>query len=78
MLTMLWIDYFRELDTTYPPFPSMLGWLWIDYFRELDTTLPPRGGWWRKLWIDYFRELDTTVRTPRPLVNSCGLITLGN
>ena len=35
---MLWIDYFRELDTT-PPFSSHNPYLlWIDYFRELDTT----------------------------------------
>ena len=36
---VLWIDYFRELDTT-PPFCCINRYpLWIDYFRELDTTL---------------------------------------
>ena len=34
----LWIDYFRELDTTYNFKYRCEEQLWIDYFRELDTT----------------------------------------
>ena len=36
---MLWIDYFRELDTTLGATSKAKARLWIDYFRELDTTL---------------------------------------
>ena len=35
---MLWIDYFRELDTTLFLYLLAVHLLWIDYFRELDTT----------------------------------------
>ncbi len=35
---MLWIDYFRELDTTKSILHTQGEVLWIDYFRELDTT----------------------------------------
>ena len=36
---MLWIDYFRELDTTRWQNWKHFATLWIDYFRELDTTI---------------------------------------
>ena|GEM_PF-2701332 len=35
---LLWIDYFRELDTTFASDEYEAVMLWIDYFRELDTT----------------------------------------
>ena len=36
---MLWIDYFRERDTTKTSKKIMGLMLWIDYFRERDTTV---------------------------------------
>ena len=58
----LWIDYFRELDTTNGGMRVEPCELWIDYFRELDTTrCNLLSGLW-ELWIDYFRELDTTTK----------------
>ena len=56
----LWIDYFREWDTTKSGDKVGLDMLWIDYFREWDTTdrRLPRQAF--ELWIDYFREWDTT------------------
>ena len=74
----LWIDYFRELDTTNCPPLDLTFRLWIDYFRELDTTRFYRSVNSHTLWIDYFRELDTTSRRRFTLVSCCGLITLGN
>ncbi len=35
---MLWIDYFRERDTTNTTLAGAFVLLWIDYFRERDTT----------------------------------------
>ena len=35
---MLWIDYFRERDTTERDIKLREAQLWIDYFRERDTT----------------------------------------
>ena len=35
---MLWIDYFRERDTTLRLSILSALLLWIDYFRERDTT----------------------------------------
>ena len=35
---MLWIDYFRERDTTPCVIAEVKLLLWIDYFRERDTT----------------------------------------
>ena len=74
----MWIDYFRELDTTANGKVPSLEWLWIDYFRELDTTMRVYFGARLALWIDYFRELDTTVARDLQIARCCGLITLGN
>ena len=35
----LWIDYFRERDTTRLADKLLRSKLWIDYFRERDTTI---------------------------------------
>ena len=74
----MWIDYFRELDTTNTEKEATKGKLWIDYFRELDTTIKTSFEIGQVLWTDYFRELDTTLRGYKPPPASCGLITLGN
>ena len=75
---MLWIDYFRELDTTERTEKKISELLWIDYFRELDTTLRMILNYAIPLWIDYFRELDTTLQKNPLTLKCCGLITLGN
>ena len=41
----LWIDYFRELDTTGLLTFWAIEVLWIDYFRELDTTKESYKTW---------------------------------
>ena len=74
----MWIDYFRELDTTEVGEFVKVPVLWIDYFRELDTTPVYINGRQFPLWIDYFRELDTTPSDGQREVPRCGLITLGN
>ena len=51
----MWIDYFRELDTTQINARGVLMELWIDYFRELDTTADKTNSEIDVLWIDYFR-----------------------
>ena len=77
-MPLLWIDYFRELDTTIGCLYLTLYLLWIDYFRELDTTRYHLHTLTEMLWIDYFRELDTTWVEGRFDIKCCGLITLGN
>ena len=42
---MLWIDYFRERDTTGQGATPDNDKLWIDYFRERDTTTIKRQGY---------------------------------
>ena len=74
----LWIDYFRERDTTLVmPMPNQQQ-LWIDYFRERDTTIILYKYIYQQLWIDYFRERDTTTLHLPEFTVRCGLITLGN
>ena len=75
---MLWIDYFRERDTTQKHGRKQPYLLWIDYFRERDTTRGTEANGSDKLWIDYFRERDTTLLPSSALLCRCGLITLGN
>ena len=74
----LWIDYFRERDTTWTGIDKSELKLWIDYFRERDTT---RVAERVKLESCGLITLGNEIQLQADdafLSSCCGLITLGN
>ena len=75
---MLWIDYFRERDTTKQVYLTHEVVLWIDYFRERDTTFIIVSYCILSCGLITLGNEIQPSSSGHAVRGSCGLITLGN